>query len=81
MEKPLGYIQVGFFFQFNIPGVSTFFSIGKTRRKKLKDLIRKNPSVKKKMTKKKIAFKKKIFHKLHNYNRSKHFGIFLTLNR
>lgn len=35
----------------------------------------------KKMTKKKIAFKKKIFHKLHNYNRSKHFGIFLTLNR
>lgn len=28
-----------------------------------------------------IAFKKKIFHKLHNYNRSKHFGIFLTLNR
>lgn len=53
MEKPLGYIQVGFFFQFNIPGVSTFFSIGKTRRKKLKDLIWKNPSVKKKMTKKK----------------------------
>lgn len=48
MEKPLGYIQVGFFFQFNIPGVSTFFSIGKTRRKKLKDLIWKNPSVKKK---------------------------------
>lgn len=69
MEKPLGYIQVGFFFQFNIPGVSTFFSIGKTRRKKLKDLIWKNPSVKKKI------------HKLHNYNRSKHFGIFLTLNR
>lgn len=58
MEKPLGYIQVGFFFQFNIPGVSTFFSIGKTRRKKLKDLIWKNPSVKKKMTCV-IAFKKK----------------------
>lgn len=80
MEKPLGYIQVGFFFQFNIPGVSTFFSIGKTRRKKLKDLIWKNPSVKKKMTCV-IAFKKKKIHKLHNYKRSKHFGIFLTLNR
>lgn len=60
MEKPLGYIQVGFFFQFNIPGVSTFFSIGKTRRKKLKDLIWKNPSVKKKMTCV-IALKKKYF--------------------
>lgn len=80
MEKPLGYIQVGFFFQFNIPGVSTFFSIGKTRRKKLKDLIWKNPSVKKKNDLC-YSFKKKIFHKLHNYNRSKHFGIFLTLNR
>lgn len=66
MEKPLGYIQVGFFFQFNIPGVSTFFSIGKTRRKNLKILYGKILQSKKKMTKKKIAFKKKIFHKLQN---------------
>lgn len=61
MEKPLGYIQVGCFFFNSISLVyQHFFPLEKLEEKKLKDLIWKNPSVKKKMTCV-IAFKKKYF--------------------